>query len=208
MRQPNNLIKAIELKGNRSFQIYPDEGTDSPRDWDNFGRMICFHGRYNLGDNKNIKSSAFESWAELEKHLISEGAAVILPLYLYDHSGLTMRTSPFSCPWDSGQVGFIYCTREDIKKNWNVRKPTGRYLARAKCLLQSEVEIYDQYLRGDVYGFVLKQKTECKSCGHTEDEHLDSCWGYYGTDWAKNGILDSLDASDREVVLRELGGGK
>ena len=30
---------------------------------------------------------------------------VILPLYLHDHSGLTMNTSGFHCPWDSGQVG-------------------------------------------------------------------------------------------------------
>lgn len=33
---------------------------------------------------------------------------VILPLYLYDHSGITMNTCGFSCPWDSGQVGWIY----------------------------------------------------------------------------------------------------
>ena len=40
------------------------------------------------------------------------GKYVILPLYLYDHSGITMSTGPFSCPWDSGQVGWIYASKK------------------------------------------------------------------------------------------------
>ena len=46
---------------------------------------------------------------------------VILPLYLYDHSGITMNTCGFSCPWDSGQVGWIYASAMDSsfsRKMW------------------------------------------------------------------------------------------
>ena len=36
-----------------------------------------------------------------------------LPLYLYDHGGITMSTNPFSCPWDDGgQVGWIYASKQ------------------------------------------------------------------------------------------------
>ena len=30
--------------------------------------------------------------------------AIVQPLYLYDHGGITMNTTGFSCSWDSGQV--------------------------------------------------------------------------------------------------------
>jgi len=33
---------------------------------------------------------------------------VLLPLYLLDHSGLSISTSDFCDPWDSAQVGWIY----------------------------------------------------------------------------------------------------
>ena len=36
----------------------------------------------------------------------------ILPLYLYDHSGLTMSTNDFGDRWDSGCVGFIYMDKD------------------------------------------------------------------------------------------------
>lgn len=40
----------------------------------------------------------------------------ILPLYLFDHSGLTISTSDFNDPWDSGQVGYIYLDKETAMK--------------------------------------------------------------------------------------------
>ena len=43
---------------------------------------------------------------------------LMLPLYLYDHSGITMNTTGFSCPWDSGQVGWIYAFKEDAPGVW------------------------------------------------------------------------------------------
>lgn len=49
---------------------------------------------------------------ELRDILDSLDKYVILPLFLYDHSGITMSTSVFSCPWDSGQVGWIYASKQ------------------------------------------------------------------------------------------------
>jgi hypothetical protein len=40
-----------------------------------------------------------------------------LPLWLYDHSGITMScgaANPFYCPWDSGQVGWIIAEKKKI----------------------------------------------------------------------------------------------
>lgn len=74
----------------------------------------------------------------------------ILPVYMYDHSGITISTRPFSCPWDSGQVGFIYVTKEtceNIGENFNA----------AERILKSEIEILDQYFTGDVWHYCISE---------------------------------------------------
>jgi hypothetical protein len=55
--------------------------------------------------------------------------------------------------------------------------------------LKNEVETYDQFLTGDVYGYrVFKVE-------NGEEEELDSCWGFYGEDECIDegkGIMDYL----------------
>jgi hypothetical protein len=94
---------------------------------------------------------------------------VVLPLYVYEHSGLTMSTSGFSCPWDSGQVGVIYMTHAQFKKAWETEDVDEDKIK--ECLI-AEVKEFDQYLTGDIYGFVVDE----------DGEHEESCWGFYGMD--------------------------
>lgn len=93
---------------------------------------------------------------------------VILPLYLYDHSGLTMNATGFSCPWDSGQVGWIYADRDRMQKEYGL--VTSEILQQTKDLLLSEVKEYNDYLTGQCYGFRLFKGAE----------EVDSCWGFIG----------------------------
>ena len=78
------------------------------------------------------------------------------------------------------------------EKNWKDR---------ADKYLEGEVETYDQYLRGDVYGYTLTKKTihqeKCPHCGevireYEDEEEVDSCWGFYGDCLEENGILDNI----------------
>ena len=92
---------------------------------------------------------------------------VMLPLYLYDHSGITMNTGGFSCPWDSGQAGWIYADYDKVKENYG--EVTPETLERAKSLLQSEVEEYDHYLTGQCYGWA-KWKRPAKTSYRSELE--------------------------------------
>ena len=109
--------------------------------------------------------------AEAEKH------AVILPLYLYDHSGITVSTAPFGCPWDSGQVGYVYASLDDIRKEFSCKRVTAKHRAQAEKTLRQEVKTYDQYLTGDVYGYVVADENGDES---------DSCWGFFGLDYARD----------------------
>ena len=164
------------------IEIYPEDSPSSPREWDNLGTMVCFHRRYTLGDKHDYSFRDYNSWDEMEKAIIkNENVGVILPLYLYDHSGITMNTTGFSCGWDSVQVGFIYISKEKILKEYGGKIVTKKLKERVEGYLKSEVNTYDQYLTGDVYGYkVFKLETCDKGCEHREE--IDSCWGYYGED--------------------------
>ena len=116
----HDSIDSEEYRG-YTINIYSDDDPMNPRtECDNLGTMLCYHGRYTLGDADPVyKSDDQNGWDELEEKLIKEQhAVVVLPLYLYDHSGITMNTGGFSCSWDSGQVGFIYVTREKVLKEY------------------------------------------------------------------------------------------
>ncbi|MCK4237452.1 MAG: hypothetical protein KAX38_10065, partial [Candidatus Krumholzibacteria bacterium] len=102
------MAEIIEHKGH-TIRIDYMEDSESPREWDNLGIMICFHRRYDLGDEHELDTEDYANWDSMRDHIIKElDAAIVLPLYLLDHGGITMSTTPFSCPWDSGQIGWTY----------------------------------------------------------------------------------------------------
>lgn len=126
--------------------------------------------------NERIKSLIQKT---IDKHYI------ILPLYLYDHSGITISTSPFSCPWDSGQVGIIYISIKDVLKEFSRKKMSKQLRKKAIDLMMAEVKTYDQYLTGEVYGYMIEPTDRNKSI-----ECDDSCWGFYGYDHEKSGLME------------------
>jgi hypothetical protein len=168
------------------YRIEPDSDPSSPRkDFDNLGVMVCFHHtcRCDLGDKHDLRSDLFSGWEAVEKHLREElGAVIVLPLYLMDHSGITMSTdsSGFrACDaqgWDWGQVGFIYVTREALLKEYSKKRLTQRTIEKATGVLVREVEVYDTYLRGDVWGYIIEDDA---------GNYIDSCWGMYGHEYAE-----------------------
>lgn len=155
-------IETIEYKG-CTIAIHQDEMVESPREWDNLGKMCCFHSRYDLGDKHNLT-------VEEVKGIVEQKDIVSLPLYLYDHSGITISTTPFSCPWDSGQVGFIYVDHEAIKKEYKVKRVTEIIIGKVVEILEAEVNTYNDYLTGDVYGYMTFDK----------NVEIDCCFGFYG----------------------------
>ena len=168
--------------GKYLIEVEQDNDPSNPREDDNLGTMVCFHKGYNLGDKHNYKSSDYDSFGELEKDIIkNENVGVILPLYLYDHSGITMNTTGFSCRWDSGQVGFIFISKEKMLKEYGGKIVTKKLKERVEKYLVDEVKTFDDYLRGDVYGYKIFEVSLCdKGCEHNDE--IDSCWGYYGED--------------------------
>jgi hypothetical protein len=182
----------MQYKG-YEIELVQDEDAQNPRtEYDNLGKMVCFHKRYNLGDEHRYCHSDFNGWEGIAEKIEEDakaegGVAVMLPLYLYDHSGITIRCHNFSDidshGWDWGQVGYIYLTKKQVRSEWG--RCTKKNLEKAEKYIRSEVETYDQYLTGDVWGYQIKD---------ADGEELDSCWGFFGEKYCEQSAKEVVDA--------------
>lgn len=183
-----------------NISIEQDPDPQNPRtEWDNLGTMVCFHRRYDLGDEHDYKEDDYYGWDELEEAITKEeDPAVILPIYMLDHSGITVSTQPFSCPWDSGQVGFIFISKEKVLKEYSLGGDTipDETLETVEKCLHGEVETYDQYLTGDVWGYIIEDE---------DGEHVDSCRGFYGREYCEKeaqDIRDGMIKQEKEAAIK------
>lgn len=145
-----------------TLKIIPDENPLNPRtDCDHLGIMLCWHRRYSLGD-----SHPYDTPQDFSESTAAKDVFVCLPVYLLDHSGLYVSVNDFNDSWDSGQLGFIYCTKQDAQKWFNNTDVTEDEI---KKELTSEVEEYNDYLNGAWYGFLIEG---------LDGEVEDSCGGF------------------------------
>lgn len=178
-------------KGDEILEIFIDDLDFSPRENDNLGIMVCAkHSHYSLGD---VQVDNFEDYLE-SMDLTPKDIPVMLELWLYDHSGLSMSCSNFDGydpqRFDSGQIGVIYAEKSRIKEYLQVKRITKKTLKRVENILKAEIWEYDQYLRGNVYYYVHSKVVTCDQ-GHEHKEAIDSCGGFIG-DIDENGIWDDF----------------
>lgn len=148
-----------------TIRLLPDEDTESPREWSNVGTILYASRRYAFGD-KRADSEEIERIARQRDN-------ICLRVYLYIHSGATLSTHPFQgraphAEWDSGLYGIIYCPKARAVAEWGNRICTKGVREQAETHLQTEIEIYNRYLNGQVVGYTV----EGPLCN-------DSCWGFY-----------------------------
>jgi len=195
-----DVIEEIKYKGYK-IKIYYDFDPESPRLWNNAGKIVMKNFRnYAVGDeqrdfqydNSLVEYFAGEAAGALgldvdtyygmedkDSELVEDW---VNRNYLWH--GLDFRdygggqTSLSIC--SDTEDGFIYIPHSQAldewgdvsdKLAWKMGVMTDKLREKALRYLEGEIETYDQYLRGDVYGFVIED---------SEGEEVDSCWGYYG----------------------------
>lgn len=199
-------LRKVNLKDYRKIVaiVYDSEGAENPREeWDNAGTIFSHSPRVFASD-KNAEclkvnvggrdgdGRFYCDYEPLERNVkgiinTNMGRAYVLPIYMYSHSGERISTIPFGDRWDSGLVGYIYMTEQKAKEEQLTRKDGKINWKAVKARLESEIETFDQYISGEVYGFISHN---IKNGIIEEDE--DSCYGFFGSDIHKNGILDHI----------------
>lgn len=177
------VVENIDGEHGISLDIVLDELTGfNPRvDYDNLGTIACLHKHYNLGEINTAEA------VEEVMSSINDTNAVILPVFMYEHSGIALSTGTFSDTWDSGQLGVIFVSHSDIKREYGNLELTT--LETVKKVLQSEIEEYSRYLNGEVYGYIVKDEF---------DNELDSCFGLLGIEAAEEEGRASLKQCESE----------
>ena len=186
-------IETYEHKGFK-IQVTHDEDAQCPREESNVATLACFHKRYGLGDKDHgYDFKDYGSWDEMEAAIRKqENVAVIQPLYLMDHSGLSIRTTPFGCPWDSGQIGFAWITREQAKTVFLRKNMSKKLLADLNKIIVNEVKTYDDYLTGAVYVVSIE---------NPDGDVVEACGGYFGYDSVKEDGYAIKEAKETADIL-------
>lgn len=221
-------MEAIETYEHQgvTVEIHYDEDAGefcNPRNNDgNLTTMVCWHPDYILGDEqlrgeRGAVETVFESergrkdvrsMRHLYRYLtLMRGAVCVLPLYLYDHSGISISAgsvNPFDNPtvrrdefgqgmgWDTSMIGFVYTTRERLVENCGEENADDPAFVRTQVL--AEVSEYDSYLRGEVYGYIVDN----------DGPDEDACWGFVGDiDYCKEAANESVEYAAEQKAERQ-----
>lgn len=168
---------AITSTDGRKFRlvIEQDEFSQDPREWDNLGTMLCCNRYHQLGDcnsNRETEEQLAElcrkygrTDEEIDNMLFNEEVQFLLeqedicglPLYITDHSGISMQTYRV-CTWDSSFVGLIFVDKQTFFAE-TCRKDDCDWKAEVKKILEAEIKTYSQFLEGDVQQYTLYEET-------------------------------------------------
>lgn len=147
----------IEYKG-KQIEIVQDEDAQSPQeDGDNGLFLVANHRDFYVPEpgEKRVPNDPEELIEHYRK------THWIFPLEAYIHGEVRLALSRGGNfpdrQWDVSQLGFVFAA----KKEWRLSN-------KAREAAKSLTETWNQYLSGDVYGYVVGE---------------DSCWGFYGYDY-------------------------
>ncbi len=121
---------------------------------------------------------------------------MLFPLYMYDHSGICLSLSnshyPFNDRWDAGQLGYVLVDRQEALEQLGKKKLTKKLREKITDIIEAEVETYNLYLSGNVYGYVVEK----------DGEQIDSCWGYYGMDTVEEEARSIVDSHVQNTIQK------
>lgn len=111
----------------------------------------------------------------------------IFGLEAYIHSGVVLALrGEGNFPdrmWDVSQLGYVFVSKAEWKNKADARK--------AALAL---IEEWNQYLSGDVWGYIVQDD---------EGNDLESCWGFYGEEAAREegeSMLKALEKREAEQL--------
>lgn len=128
---------------------------------------------------------------EMKEYLLErfEKDYIFHKVYKYEHGNIAFATSSFHCKWDSGLAGIIFVSKEDVRKEFGVKRITGGLKQRVLDILNSEVKCYHRFVNNEAVGFRIETEN---------GDILDSCSGFdMHDDWAE----DVASYIDNDLLL-------
>lgn len=174
-------IKTINHRG-FDIKIYQDPEPESPESWDDeYGFLIYDHRDFITAPHGMKPSESydiFECFADGKKtYQIGKIRYWIFPVYAYIHGDISLYLSRRDANrfeptgFDTSFKGFVLINK-NFPQFWNFDE--------AYETAHEILKIWNQYLRGEVYGY---------------QSSVNSCWGYYGDE----GMRQAIDEAKGEI---------
>ncbi len=168
-------------------EIHQDDMDQSPKEWgDDNLFLVGFHRDFWVeqeGFSQDVCRAVVDAESDYDGSYTQTVKDIkkkyhVFPLEAYIHSGVVLALSrEGNFPdraWDVSQLGLVFVA----KKEWRTK-------LKARKAALGLIETWNQYLSGDVYGYVIREEGD--------EEHIDSCWGFYGMEHAKEEAQSALD---------------
>lgn len=173
--------------GFSAFYLVKEEYPESPDKWQDDGLFLVNYHRDFWVENKLIDKTDTIEWYQGHK-IVQEDDFYIFGLTSLVHSGvwLSLNAGFNSDPggWDTSHVGLVLASKKEFPTREDALKQAGIL-----------VEIWNQYLSGDVYGVV--EETYDKNKNQIDQ---DSCWGFYGHESAKEELQTMINSCEKEAA--------
>ena len=221
------LIKII--KPGLELRVNHDEYTTSPRRKHPLTTIVAWNQHFDISDLHHLKTPEefwLHFWTEaipnlldrtqyfdgedyddlpdsvrrrIEKRKTFPGA--IRELRLHQHGDVTLSTRPLGgSTWQPGQAGWVYITRDTMKKNKLSRR-------QAERIIRQDIRQYETYINGRIYtvGIYRDGDTDDVVTGnlYLDDDTDASLTREQVLDRDLEDILEGLDVTGDEVKLAQ-----
>jgi hypothetical protein len=167
-----------------------------PRDWDGVkqGKDNYETDEDFVEDCEYNRDENDEAWVNHDE-LNKEWAVFHVSAYIHGGVVLALAGSARDAmfpdrQWDVSHCGVVMVRKDgewgtagadddgySYERDGETVKTTWRELA------ENHVNTWDQYLSGDVWGYIIERAWNCSECGTHGYEELESCWGFYGQEY-------------------------
>ena len=182
-------IKARLPNGNKvQAELVYDPDAANPRECDNLGTILIAPNKAHWIANRDsavasipFGNSPHEHWDNIRREqlkLKKSDIAIAYPITKHEHGEISLQLG-YKSGWDYTVSGFVYVTKETLRKCYGVDRITKSIIEQAKTCLQSELDMLTAWLNGDCYGWQIKEYALTDDGLDWEEvDMLDSCWGY------------------------------
>ena len=197
-------LKARLPNGNKAkAELVYDTDATNPREWANLGTILIAPNKSHWIASRDdvvdtsipLGNNPYEHWNNLRREqlkLKKSDIAIAYPITKYEHGEISLQLG-YKQGWDYGVVGFVYVTKEQVRKCYGVDRITKSIIERATSCLQDELDTLTRWVNSDCYGWQIKEYAlDDDGLDWEEVDTLDACWEYFGKEQALDDMQNML----------------
>ena len=142
MGSKESAIMSKTVGGQLTFRVHHDLDAHNPRLEKPMTKIVGWHRKYFVSDRDMVDFRDRDSFLESVRP-----EDIVRPLYMYEHGGVALATTPFSDKFDSGHLGYVLITPERLERIGLKSSDTEQIELNVKA----EIKMFQAYMNGEAY---------------------------------------------------------